>query len=199
MQLYHKGLSDSSLILKFKEGDESAFASLLARYAPLVRSRINRVYTQSFDSDDLFQECMICFISCIVSYDESRGNSFSSYAQRAIDNCIVSAIRHDKTEKNKPLFDFVSISDCDNLPDKLSSLKQEEDPSLAYIKKEELELMESRAKILLSKLELKTLNLYLAGSSYDEIARELGISSKSVDNAMQRIRKKLSSSLNDNS
>lgn len=190
MSVKLESLNDRELLLKSRQGDDSAFAVLAERYTALIKSRINKVYTSSFDKDDLFQECMIIFFGCIFSFDEKRGDSFSAYIERAIDNRLVTALRHDKTEKNKPLADYISISDFEKNP--MAELGREnDDPSLAYIKKEEIELMESRAKILLSRFEFKALELYLGGSSYEEMAQSLGTSVKSVDNALQRIRRKL--------
>ena len=180
-------LRDRELILKTRQGDNGAFDVLALRYTPLIKSRIAKVYTRSFDSDDLFQECMIILYGCVFSFDEKRSESFSSYVMRAVDNRLVSAIRHDKTGKNLPLADYVSINDFE----KEGYFQLGSDPSYAYIKKEEMELMENRAKILLSNFEFKALKAYLDGRSYDEMAKILGTSVKSVDNALQRIRRKL--------
>ncbi|MEG1993565.1 MAG: sigma-70 family RNA polymerase sigma factor, partial [Oscillospiraceae bacterium] len=184
-------LTDWQLIKLCKSGDESAFSTLISRYTPLIKSRLSKIFTQVFDKDDLFQECLIAFLSCIYNFDNNKGYSFSSYAEKCISNKMISVIRYENTEKNKPLSDYLSIDDCENETLTTQHYNFNYDPSSIFIEKEEIEFMENQVKIQLSCFEQKALNLYLCGYSYEEMATVLDTTTKSIDNALQRIRRKL--------
>lgn len=187
----HRDFSDLKLIKLCRSGDENAFSTLINRYTPLIKSRLSKVYTQVFDKDDLFQEGLLAFLTCIYNYDDKKGYSFSAYAKKCIENRMVSVIRYENTDKNKPLFDYLSIDDCENESFALQHYNFNRDPSSIVIKKEEMEQMENKVKIQLSCFEQKALNLYLCGHSYEEMATILDTTTKSIDNALQRIRRKL--------
>lgn len=187
----YNNLTDWKLVKLCRTGDESAFSVLISRYTPLIKSRLSKVYTQVFDKDDLFQEGLIAFLTCIYNYDDKKGYSFSSYAEKCVTNKMISVIRYENTEKNKPLSDYLSIDDCENESITAQHYNFNYDPSSILIKKEEMEFMENQVKIQLSCFEQKALNLYLCGHSYEEMATILDTTTKSIDNALQRIRRKL--------
>lgn len=187
----YNNFTDWQLVKLCRKGDESAFSVLISRYTPLIKSRLSKVYTQVFDKDDLFQEGLIAFLTCIYNYDDKKGYSFSSYAEKCVTNKMISVIRYENTEKNKPLSDYLSIDDCENESITAQHYNFNYDPSSILIKKEEMEFMENQVKIQLSCFEQKALNLYLCGHSYEEMATILDTTTKSIDNALQRIRRKL--------
>jgi RNA polymerase sporulation-specific sigma factor len=143
------------------------------------------------DSEDLIQEGMIGLISAIRSYNPQNSASFKTYAERCIKNRLYSAIRAAGRQKNSPLnesvpIEFAMFSDDD------TSL----DPERIVIAREASDDIITRAKSELSGLENEILGYYLDGMSYGDIAAETGKTVKSVDNAVQRIRKKLTRLLN---
>ena len=170
-------------------GAEEALAE---RYARVVRMCARPYFLAGGDSEDLIQEGMLGLLSAIREYDEAKGATFKTYAETCIHNRIRSAVRSANRMKNAPLNDGVSLEDV--LSDESQSLgtnfytRSPEEQVLARETENEFISAYSRC---LSKLEASILRLYLDGLSYEEMAAASGRDVKAVDNAVQRIRRKL--------
>ena len=170
-------------------GAEEALAE---RYARVVRMCARPYFLAGGDSEDLIQEGMLGLLSAIREYDETKGATFKTYAETCIHNRIRSAVRSANRMKNAPLNDGVSLEDV--LSDESQSLgtnfyaRSPEEQVLARETENEFISAYSRC---LSKLEANILRLYLDGLSYGEMAAASGRDVKAVDNAVQRIRRKL--------
>lgn len=180
---YHS-LSDTELIAAARGGDSGAYSALVSRYLFVVRKRAANYYSDEFDFDDLMQEGFIGLLNAIRGYDESAPASFSTFARLCIDRSMISAVRRGLRKKQIPRSMLVALGDED-------APLQGGDPEEAVIDKEDLLTLRRRIDKTLSDRERQVLSLYLEGRNYGEIAERLGISQKSVDNALSRLRAKL--------
>ena len=187
-------LTDEELQALAAQRHSGAEEALAERYARLVRACARPYFLNGGDSEDLIQEGMLGLLSAIREFDADKGASFKTYAEICIRNRIQSAIRSAARKKHAPLNDGVSLDDI--LSDESQSLgsqyfqRSPEEQVLARETEKEFISAYSRC---LSKLEAQVLCLYLEGLSYQEMASSLGRDTKAVDNAVQRIRKKLAS------
>ena len=186
--------SDTGLLNSVIEGDRVAEEILVERYMQLVRSCARPLFLAGGDSEDLIQEGMFGLLSAIRQYEPSSGTSFRTFAEHCIRMRLYSAIKSASRLKHLPLNDGVSLEQLSAdssmqfsaIPD--SVRRNPEDLVLARERTEELY---SELALCLSGLEKNVLSLYLEGLSYREIAFRLGKQEKSIDNAVQRIRRKL--------
>ena len=192
-------LDDLSLQSLAVSGDRDAEEALAARYLRLVRICARPLFLVGGDSEDLIQEGTFGLLSAIRRYDPADGASFSTFAERCIRMRLLSAIKSASRLKHVPLNDGISLEQLSEDPGTdILSLPElvrhdPEDLILAKESKEELRAASSRC---LSRFEIKVLDLYLEGLSYREIAERLCRNAKSVDNAVQRIRRKLAREMN---
>lgn len=192
-------LDDLALQSLAVSGDRDAEEALAARYLRLVRICARPLFLVGGDSEDLIQEGTFGLLSAIRRYDPADGASFSTYAERCIRTRLLSAIKSASRLKHVPLNDGISLEQLSEDPGTdILSLPElvrhnPEDLILAKESKEELRAASSRC---LSKFEIRVLDLYLEGLSYREIAERLCRNAKSVDNAVQRIRRKLAREMN---
>ena len=192
-------LDDLALQSLAVSGDRDAEEALAARYLRLVRICARPLFLVGGDSEDLIQEGTFGLLSAIRRYDPADGASFSTYAERCILMRLLSAIKSASRLKHVPLNDGISLEQLSEDPGTdILSLPElvrhnPEDLILAKESKEELRAASSRC---LSKFEIRVLDLYLEGLSYREIAERLCRNAKSVDNAVQRIRRKLAREMN---
>ena len=191
-------LSDNDLQRRAVNGDRAAEESLAARYMQLVRACARPLFLAGGDSEDLSQEGMFGLLSAIREFDPSQGVSFRSFAEHCIRMRLYSAVKTASRLKHLPLNDSMPLEQLSDDPSSQLSAAPElfrrspEDLVLARESKEELiELCKRR----LSRLELQVLDFYLEGLSYRDIAQRLQKDEKSVDNAVQRIRRKLAQTL----
>lgn len=199
MQIYdcgrYDGLSDEELAQSAANGDSDAAEILLSRYIVMLRRAAKGYHLNGVDSDDLFQEAAIALLDAVRTYNKFRGASFRSYAAVCMKRKVVSVVRSALRKKNSPEGGYVSLDD--SLSEEVLTIDPENesalDPEELHILNEERMAMRRLIQFLLSDLEKEVLRLYLACVSYDEIAERLDITVKSVDNALQRIRKKLRS------
>lgn len=194
----YKEYSDELLVRMARDGDEKAEDFLLKKYKDFVRSKARAYFLVGGDSDDLIQEGMIGLYNAIGHYDESMASSFMTYAAICINNKLISAVSADGRQKNAPLNGYVSIyssitdetgeeaSLSDVLPD-----TENINPEAIILNEEQEKLMINRLFGKLSALEKEILSYYMEGMSYSEIAKLIGKTEKSVDNAIQRIRLKM--------
>ena len=191
-------LHDNELQRLAANGDRAAEEALAGRYMQLVRVCARPLFLAGGDSEDLSQEGMFGLLSAIREYNPAQGVSFRSFAEHCIRMRLFSAVKSASRLKHLPLNDSMPLEQLSDDPSSQLSAAPEifrrspEDLVLARESKEELkELCERR----LSRLEKQVLDLYLEGLSYRDIARRLQREDKSVDNAVQRIRRKLAQTL----
>jgi len=176
-------MSDEDLTLLAKNGDTDAFTELVARYLPVISYK---AYGYKGDCEDLKQEGLISLIIAVRRFDVSRQVSFKTFASHCISNRISTAV---KAIKNNKICIDDSIEYCaDNI-----ALSDKTDPVSLVISRENMVELNSRMSSLLSIFEQAALKLYLSGHTYHEMALVLNSSTKAVDNALQRVRRKLRS------
>ena len=193
--------TDEQLIQRLRDGDESVMDYILNKYKPLVRRECNTLYLIGAENDDLIQEGMIGLFKAIRSYDPRRDTSFKTYAEQCINNQIQTAIKGANRLKHQPLNESVSISqdiareqeDGQGkavLEDVLKDSSGRE-PEVQMVLQEIIQYLTAYDSKIFSSLERQVLEEKLKGKGYVEIAEILGRSPKSIDNTLQRIRKKI--------
>lgn len=189
-------LTDEALCLQAASGDRIAEEALVVRYNRLVRICARPYFLVGGDSEDLIQEGMVGLLTAIRVYTPDKGASFRTYAEICIKTRLISAIKAAARDKHSPLNYSVSFEtplfdgNAERFPYGVDQQRLE-DPEAIMIGREELRERMDVLKGQLSGFEAKILGLYLNGLSYSEIATEVNKSPKSVDNAVQRIRRKL--------
>lgn len=188
--------SDEDLCNRVALGDRDAEEALVRRYTRMVRMCARPYFLAGGDSEDLIQEGMVGLLHAIREYDPGREASFRHYAQVCIQNRLISAIKAAARDKHTPLNNYVSIEtplfDGFTIHDTCGTdHRRLENPEDTLIGREEVQERMNVLQDGLSGLEARVLRLYLSGLSYSEIAAEVKRSPKSVDNAVQRIRRKL--------
>ncbi len=180
----YSGKSDEELVVIAKT-DKSAAAALVARYSKIVWIK-SKIYA-NFDTDieDLHQEGLMCLLKAIKSYNGERGAKFSTFAEVCIVNCM-------RTISAKSGKDMISSQPIEE-EDSFDELSVDETPESIYLYKEFFSELLHSIETSLSSTELKVFNLCIQGMSYRETAEKLGMTEKSVDNAMQRARRKIRS------
>ena len=188
-------LSDSELLSCFQERDELAGDALIRRYRRIVRACVRPYFLKGGDSEDLMQEGLIGFLSAMREFDPGAGAAFRTYAEICVRRRVISAAKSASRLKHSPLNDGVSLEEILSDENQRVSLfagrrfdRSPEDQLLAREREGDFISAYSR---YLSAFETEILRYYLDGYSYTEIAHRSGRSEKSVDNAVQRIRKKL--------
>ena len=195
-------LTDEELIAIYREGVNGAIEVLVQRYKKLVRAKIRASYFVGVDKDDLIQEGMIGLFKAICDYDPEKETSFKSFATLCVTRQVSTAFKAVSRQKHIPLNTSISlsipISNKGNEEDEegitlLDTLKNNTSvtPEDEIINRENLEVLNKQIIKVLSKLEWQVLDLYISGKNYHEIAKELNKEAKSIDNALQRIKKKL--------
>ncbi len=190
--------SDSGLALweKVSRGDVQAEEALVAEYSRLVRMCARPYFLAGGDSEDLIQEGMIGLLSAIRRYEPASGVPFRAYAEFCIRRRLYSAIKSAARYKHTPLNDYVSIESPQFDESNAASSSFLRDPEDLVIAREHFHELSRGFLGKLSGFESQIMGLYLDGLSYEEMAAKVGRSAKSVDNAVQRIRKKLTQFLN---
>ena len=192
--------ADEALCSLAASGDRIAEEALVMRYNRLVRVCARPYFLAGGDSEDLIQEGMVGLLNAIREYVPGKGSSFRTYAETCIRNRILSAIRAAARDKHTPLNHYVSyetpLLDGNTACYPLSASRQpQQNPEDMLISREERRERLGTLKGQLSGFEAQILDLYLRGLSYVEIASEVDRSPKAVDNAVQRIRRKVAQHL----
>ena len=192
----YKTMTDEEIIKKIRSGDLCAQNYLLEKYSDLVNMKANKFFLIGAEDDDMFQEGMIGLYKAIKSFDLEKQNSFKTFANLCIERQLITAIKTSNRQKHIPLNSSFSLnlSAYDENDDtsvlEVLDTKTIEDPLETITKKEYFEFVESRIDKNLSSFEKQVLERYIQGESYVDIANKLDTPVKSVDNAIQRIRKK---------
>ena len=191
-------MEDSKIIEEIKQGDEYALTYLLKKYQELVNMKINKYFMIGAEKEDIAQEGMIGLYKAIQNYNPEKQNSFKSFANICIERQLITAIKTSNRQKHLPLNSYLSLntSAYDNNDESSVELidtfngKQSEDPLEMMMQKEHFAEVENAVNKSLSQFEKQVLDKFMKGKSYVRIAEELNSHVKSVDNAIQRIRKK---------
>lgn len=190
-------MDDEDIVEEAKTGNPYAMEYLISKYKNFVKGKARTYFLVGADKEDIIQEGMIGLFKAARDYNREKLSSFKAFAELCITRQIITAIKTATRQKHIPLNSYISLNkpiydeDCDRtLLDVISEAKIE-DPEELVINSEELCLMENKILELLSDLEWKVLMAYLDGKSYQEIAKELHRHEKSIDNALQRVKRKL--------
>jgi len=173
------------------EGDTVAEEVLVSKYVRLVRACARPYFLAGGDSEDLIQEGMLGLLSAVRTFDPSKGAKFSTYAEFCVRRRIYSAIRSASGYKHTPLNSYISLESQQLDESNTQSAYFLRDPEDFVIARESAHEVEKLLYGALSRFESGVLELYLEGMSYKDMAARMGKTNKSVDNAVQRIRKKL--------
>ena len=189
--------SDNELVAMAQTGDLDAEETLMRKYKETVRIKAKMYYMAGADEDDVVQEGMIGLLKAIRQYDPDKEASFGTFASLCITRQIISAIRSADRDKHKALNTSVSLSDplkeeSDEitLEDTLRT-NMADDPETLLVIKDVVYYILHNGDNIFSDFEKEVLNEVLKGKDYDKIARKLGKNPKSIDNAMQRTKKKI--------
>ena len=189
-------MTDEKLIENVKQEDQTALNCLIERYNDLVTMKANKFFMVGAEKEDMIQEGMIGLYKAIKSFDTEKQNSFKTFANMCVERQLITAVKNSNRQKHIPLNSSVSLNSAayeDNEDmDKMDVLdiKMMNDPSDIIADREYFENMESKIKENLSSFELQVLKEYEKGKYYAAIAEKLNAKVKSVDTAIQRIRKK---------
>ncbi len=181
-----KTLSDEELAVRAANGDDDSMAKLIAVVTPIAKAKAGGFESARISDEDLVQEGMLGFLDAVKTFDISKGVPFKAYAEKCINNRIVSAVRANLNHKNAALssavpYEAEAVDKSDNATD----------PANIFSERYETEYIEGIMKSELSDFERQVIYLRLLEKSYSQIAQLLHCSEKAVDNALQRIRKKM--------
>lgn len=180
-------MKDEQLLLQINNGNEDAMDILLSRYFSLVKYRVRQYYLSGGEDEDLLQEGYIGLFKAVRTYDRSKSDTFYPFAKMCIENQLRTAVTASNRKKHLPLNTSVSMDD----DERHEFQSQEGNPEHIILAKERDADRAEKIEARLSKFEKKVILLYLDGLSYTEIAEQLEKKPKSIDNAIQRIKKKL--------
>lgn len=190
----YDNIPDNELVKLAQGGDDSALEAALLRYKPLVHKKSQPYYLAGGDDDDIVQEGLIGLYKAVMSFDETKFPLFNVFAGVCIERRIISAVKKASRQKHSPLNSYVSLS----IPsDEIGTTVEESvigvgnSPEDILLERESFFGLEGKINNLLSPLELKVMRCLVNGKSYKETADYLGKDVKSIDNAMQRIKRKL--------
>jgi RNA polymerase sporulation-specific sigma factor len=198
-QKAQRELEDLQLVIRARNGDGTALDALIRRYTGFVRLKASSYFLAGGDSEDLIQEGLIGLYKAVRDFRADKETSFRSFAELCVTRQIITAIKTATRFKHTPLNTYVSFSHtpAGQDPDSECTLGDAlpgpsvDDPSICVISTEELQSLVFTLGTGLSQLESDALRLYLEGSSYEEMAEELGCDTKTIDNALQRVKRKV--------
>jgi RNA polymerase sporulation-specific sigma factor len=198
-QKVQRELEDLQLVLKARNGSGAAMDQLIRRYTSFVRLKASSYFLAGGDSEDLIQEGLVGLYKAVRDFRPDKETSFRSFAELCVTRQIITAIKTATRFKHAPLNTYVSFSqtpagqdpDSDvTLGDALPG-SHVHDPSVAVISTDELKSLVFCLGTGLSPLEADALRMYLEGSSYEDMAEVLGCDTKAIDNALQRVKRKI--------
>ncbi len=192
------GMTDEQIVLEVQKGDKQAISYLMNKYKELVNIKVSKYFIVGAERDDIVQEGLIGLFKAIKMFKKDKNNSFKSFANMCIERQLITAIKSSTRQKHMPLNSYLSLNasaydnEEENGIELINTLdnKMVEDPLETVMKKEYYEQIESSIEKSLSTFEKQVLDGYVKGYSYVTIAKKLDSPVKSVDNAIQRIRKK---------
>jgi RNA polymerase sporulation-specific sigma factor len=195
-------VEDSFLIVLAKRGDRNAYDRLVRRYHGFVRLKASSYFLAGGDSEDLIQEGLVGLYKAIRDYRFDRESSFRNFAELCITRQIITAVKTATRNKHTPLNQYVSFSSTpagagEDVPtlDQVLPGPSVHDPVNQVISSEELRSLVGCLSTALSELESRVLGLYLDGYSYEQVGERLECDCKTVDNALQRVKRKVGAHL----
>ena len=189
-------MTDEKLIENINNEDKTALNCLLNRYNDLVNAKANKFFMIGAEKEDMIQEGMIGLYKAVKSFNLEKQSSFKTFANMCIERQLITAVKNSNRQKHIPLNSSISLNsaayDDNEDVDKIDVLdiKGQNDPLDIIADQEYFKSMESKIKQCLSKFELQVLDEYEKGKTYAAIAEKLNSKVKSIDTAIQRIRKK---------
>jgi RNA polymerase sporulation-specific sigma factor len=198
-------LDDGYLIALAKQGNAEAYDAIVRRYAGFVRLKASSYFIAGGDSDDLMQEGLVGLYKAVRDFRTDRESSFRNFAELCITRQIITAVKTASRNKHTPLNRYVSFSatpagssgDGEPTLDEVLPGPTAHDPANQAISTEELKALVGCLSTVLSELESRVLGLYLDGWSYQQIGEKLGCEAKTVDNALQRVKRKVAAHLSE--
>jgi len=199
-------VEDGYLIALAKQGDATAYDRIVRRYYGFVRLKASSYFLAGGDADDLIQEGLVGLYKAVRDYRTDRESSFRNFAELCITRQIITAVKTATRNKHTPLNQYISFSatpasatDGEPTLDEVIPGPSVDDPISQVISSEELRALVGCLSTALSDLESRVLSLYLDGRSYEEIAGLLDCDAKTVDNALQRVKRKVGAHLSSRS
>ena len=196
-RLDFEGMPDEDIVELAQEADGAALEYLLNKYKNFVRTKARSYFLIGADHEDIVQEGMIGLYKAIRDYRRDKLKSFRAFAELCITRQIITAIKTATRQKHIPLNNYVSLNrpiydeDSDRTLQDVITEETPTNPEEMLIDREDLSVIEGRIGEMLSDLEKEVLVRYMEGKSYVEISEEMGRHVKSIDNALQRIKRKL--------
>ena len=198
------GKIEEEIVIEAQNGDVRAQEYVISKYESFVKAKSKSYFLIGADKEDIYQEGMIGLYKAIRDFNYEKSSTFKGFAELCVTRQIITAIKTATRQKHIPLNTYISlnkpVSEDDSertLLDILSTIKIS-DPEELIIDKEEKARIENAIAKVLSDLEMEVLQSYLDGKSYQEIACDLDRQAKSIDNALQRVKRKLEKCLSDN-
>ena len=193
----YRDKTDEELIELLRAGQSEIMDFLLEKYKNLVRKKANAMFLLGGDTDDLIQEGMIGLFKAIRDYDTKKGGNFFGFANLCVNRQIYSAVEAAARKKHGPLNSYISLSggdgeDADTVLFGSGLINQNKNPESLLIGQEDLDLFWETLEEKLSDMERQVLDAYLSGMNYRQIAEKFEKTEKSIDNALQRIKHKIS-------
>lgn len=192
-------LTDESIVKMAQEGSNTAYEYLISKYKELAKNKSKTYFIAGADNEDVIQEGMIGIFKAIRDFDEDKDASFRTFAELCINRQILNAIKGANRQKHQILNESVSLSAGDDesgeehasLADRIASANPDTDPESMMLMREVVDYLKANDQNIFSPLESQVWNEMLKGKNYREIAFTLRKSSKTIDNAIQRIKKKI--------
>ncbi len=190
-------MSDEKIIELTRKGDEEALEFILSKYKPLVKSKSRAYFLIGADTEDIIQEGMIGLYKAVRDFNSDKHASFRAFADLCVNRQIITAIKAATRQKHQPLNNYISLNkpafDDDSQETFMDNIKGTDftNPETMFIGREAKESIEAHLDKSLSTFENTVLTLYLDNKSYSEISKQTGKPEKSIDNALQRVKKKL--------
>ncbi len=187
---YNNSAEESEkLLLKAREGDSAAFNSIAKEYEGLIVAKASLAHSKCVDFEDLLQEGYMALFNAVRTFSPEAGAAFRTYASVCIGNRIASVARDHGSSKNRPLREYSALEDDEMAAD------SNYEPEFAVFARDRMRLINDNMSIVLSDTENRVIRLFLSGRSYSDIAEELNMNEKAVDNALQRARRKLKAAM----
>lgn len=192
-----ESLSEEDVVALAQQGDDCALSYLLDKYKESVRHKSRSFYLVGGEPEDVVQEGMIGLFKAVRDYNPEKNASFKTFAELCITRHIISAVKSATRQKHVPLNYYVSLNKGDSsCYYEATALCANADPEQLIIEQENVAVMECGIDQMLSSLEARVLMYHLQGINYNRIAQMLGRTPKSVDNALQRIKRKIENYIN---
>lgn len=192
----YETMTDDSILNLAKAGNESALNFIMDKYTNIVNMKASRFFAAGIEKEDIIQEGMIGLYKAIQSYDGEKQNSFKSFANMCVERQLITVVKSANRQKNLPLNSAFSLNspiyeDGETDAIEILDINLVEDPLDTIANKEYLNQMETKIDENLSNFEKKVFLHYKQGKSYNDIAKEMNTKVKSIDTALQRIKKKV--------